>query len=60
LQALIPGGVWFAAEVPDPEGFCLISCTVVPGFDFADFELAEQDELLAEFPEEADLIRRLT
>jgi predicted cupin superfamily sugar epimerase len=37
-----------------------VSCIVTPGFDFADFELADRDALLAEHPQDADLIRELT
>ena len=28
----------------------LVTCVVTPGFDYDDFELAERDELLREFP----------
>jgi hypothetical protein len=36
-QLLVPGGAWQAAR---PVGDAvLVSCVVVPGFDFADFEL---------------------
>jgi hypothetical protein len=38
-QALVPGGVWQAAEPAGPEPV-LVSCVVAPGFDFADFRLA--------------------
>lgn len=37
-QALVPGGVWQAAEPAGPEPV-LVSCVVTPGFDFADFTL---------------------
>jgi hypothetical protein len=37
-----------------------VACIVSPGFDYADFELAERGALLREFPQQADLIRRLT
>jgi len=36
-QLLVPGGVWQAARPVDDA--VLVSCVVVPGFDFADFEL---------------------
>lgn len=44
LQGLVPTGAWQAAR-PAPgssskAGYCLVSCVVVPGFDFAGFELA--------------------
>jgi predicted cupin superfamily sugar epimerase len=41
LQAVVPCGYWQAAELlPGPCGFVLVACAVVPGFDFAGFELA--------------------
>lgn len=38
-QVLVPAGVWQAA-VPQGEPV-LVSCVVAPGFDFADFRLAD-------------------
>lgn len=41
LQGLVPAGQWQAARPGDgPHGYSLVSCMVVPGFDFAGFELA--------------------
>ena len=37
-QAVVPPGTWQAATVGD--GWALVGCVVVPGFDFAGFELA--------------------
>ncbi|HWI85899.1 MAG TPA: cupin domain-containing protein [Sphingomonas sp.] len=37
-QALVPAGEWQAAEAR--LGWALVSCVVVPGFDFAGFTLA--------------------
>jgi uncharacterized protein len=56
-QAVVPAGVWQAAE-PDG-GPVLCGCTVSPGFEFDDFELGRPEGLLAEFPADASLIRRL-
>lgn len=41
-QCVVPAGQWFGAELvaDDPDAFVLVGCTVAPGFDFADFELA--------------------
>lgn len=56
-QAVVPAGIWQAAE---PEGDAVLSgCTVAPGFEFDDFEIGTTDALIAEFPAEATLIRRL-
>lgn len=58
LQYTVPHGDWFASEVTT--GFALVGCTVSPGFDFADFELAEPSELLSEYPHHGELIKKLT
>jgi len=36
----VPKGIWFAAEPAEGCDFSLMGCTVSPGFDFADFEMA--------------------
>jgi predicted cupin superfamily sugar epimerase len=56
-QAVVPAGVWQAAE-PETEAV-LCGCTVAPGFEFEDFEIGPPSSLAAEFPAEAELIRRL-
>lgn len=42
LQGLVPAGAWQAArpQAGGAAGYCLVSCVVVPGFEFAGFELA--------------------
>lgn len=40
LQYVVPAGVWFGAYLPEGSEFALVGCTVSPGFDFQDFELA--------------------
>lgn len=56
-QQVVPAGVWQAAE---PEGEAVLcGCTVAPGFDFADFELGSVEQLLASYPDEEAVIRRL-
>ncbi|MCP9199000.1 cupin domain-containing protein [Gramella sp. GC03-9] len=59
-QVVVPGGSWFAAEVTTPNSFALVGCTVAPGFDFSDFELAQRNELTSAFPQHRDLIARFT
>ena len=44
-QHVVPAGHWFAAEPAPASPWSLVSCTVAPGFDFADFELARTDWL---------------
>jgi predicted cupin superfamily sugar epimerase len=40
FQGVVPGGSWFAAELAEPGGYALAGCTVAPGFEFSEFELA--------------------
>lgn len=61
LQAVVPHGAWFAARsVPRGAGYSLAGCTVAPGFDFADFALATRAELMAAYPDEAELVAAMT
>lgn len=56
FQQMVPAGCWFAARPVDAAGFTLAGCTVAPGFDFADFELAQKNRLLHEFPQHKEWI----
>jgi uncharacterized protein len=59
-QHVVRAGTWFGA-FPEPGGaFSLCGCTVSPGFEFAHFELAKRNDLLAEFPLAGEHIERLT
>ncbi|MGH6690048.1 MAG: cupin domain-containing protein [Gammaproteobacteria bacterium] len=60
FQAIVPAGCWYGACVDDPASYALVGGTVAPGFDFADFELADRAALLAQFPQHGETIRRLT
>jgi predicted cupin superfamily sugar epimerase len=57
FQAVVPAGAWFASETTGD--YSLVGCTVSPGFDFRDFELADAAALSGEWPTHASLIRRL-
>lgn len=59
FQVVVPAGCWFAAELADPGGYALTGCTVAPGFEFSEFELADPTELAQRHPEHAALIERL-
>lgn len=60
FQAMVPAGSWFGAEVSPAGSYALAGCTVAPGFDFTDFELASRAELLRTYPEHQELIVKLT
>lgn len=58
-QAVVPAGCWFAAQLERPESFALLGCTVAPGFEFSEFELATADDLLGKYPQHVQMIRPL-
>lgn len=58
-QIVVPAGTWFGTALAAGASHCLVGCTVAPGFEFADFELAEGPELEARYPAAADRIRRM-
>lgn len=60
LQYAVPAGCWFGAFPAVGTDFSLAGCTVAPGFDFKDFELADRAELLKQFPAARQMIERLT
>jgi uncharacterized protein len=59
-QVLVPAGVWQGTRVMPGGRYALVGATVTPGFDFADFEMAERECLCAAHPEHAELIHALT
>lgn len=59
-QAVVPANAWFASEVTGTGEYGLVGCTVAPGFDFEDFEMAKRSDLISEFPSHSKLIRSLT
>jgi predicted cupin superfamily sugar epimerase len=59
-QAVVTAGTWFGSRVVGDGELSLVGCTVAPGFDFADFELATRAVLAARFPAHAGVIAALT
>ena len=60
LQTVIPAYTWFAAQIVDLTSYSLLSCVVAPGFDFKDFELANRNELISEYPNLKSIITDFT
>ncbi|MFA6571927.1 MAG: cupin domain-containing protein [Bacteroidota bacterium] len=60
FQIVVPRDNWFGARLIDNESFALLGCTLAPGFDFKDFELADRSELLKEYPQYKEIILELT
>lgn len=57
-QYTVKAGNWFCARSRGE--FSFVGCTVYPGFDFKDFEMAKRNELLAQYPECSDVINLFT
>lgn len=58
FQYTVKAGNLFGATVNGD--YALVGCTVVPGFDFAEFDMPSRDNLLAEHPNQYDFIVRLS
>lgn len=59
-QVVVAAGTWQGCWVVEPGRFALLGCTVAPGFDFADYQSAEGDQLMSLYPDQGEIIRRLT
>ena len=60
FQYMVKAGHWFGSRVLNGGDFSFVGCTVAPGFDFKDFELANRAELIKLFPQHKDIIVELT
>ena len=60
FQTVVRAGSWFASVPAPGSEYALVGCTVAPGFDFADFELADRAMLSQQYPEHTELITQLT
>ena len=59
-QIAVPAGTWFGTELAGGATHCLVGCTVAPGFEYADFELADGPELAVRYPNVAPRISRMS
>jgi len=60
VQALVPAGVWQGTRLLGGGEVALLGCTVVPGFDIADYHNASFEELAAKWPDQRERIKALT
>lgn len=59
FQYVVPANCWFASRPAAKSQFCFVGCTVSPGFDFADFELATVKNLAEQYPQHTAIISQL-
>lgn len=60
FQAVVKAGCWFASRPKIGVTYSLVGCTVSPGFDFNDFEMAKRAELIDAYPNHSSIINELT
>jgi uncharacterized protein len=59
-QVIVPSMVWQGTRLKEGGSVALLGCTVFPGFEFEDFEIANRADLLAHFPDFSSDILRYT
>jgi predicted cupin superfamily sugar epimerase len=59
-QLIVPAGVWQGCRLAPGGKWALMGCTVAPGFDYADFEIANREEMFVLSTEYSVLITALT
>lgn len=50
-QVVVPRGIWQGAKLLKDGKFALLGTTVLPGFEFADYESGSRDELVKSHPQ---------
>ena len=59
-QVVVRGGIWQGCKLAPGGKFALMGTTMSPGFDYADYENADREQLIAQHPGAAKLIREYT
>lgn len=60
VQFVAPAGVWQGSRLRPGGKFALLGTTMAPGFTDDDFEPGNRADLLAAFPQHAEIIHHLT
>jgi predicted cupin superfamily sugar epimerase len=60
VQTVVPAGTWMGARLRPGGDYGVYGNTMAPGFALTDFEGANSDELIARWPQRAEMIRALT
>jgi predicted cupin superfamily sugar epimerase len=59
FQYVVPANCWFASSPAPQSKYCFVGCTVSPGFEFEDFELANATVLSVMYPQHKSIIMEL-
>ncbi|XP_041349735.1 uncharacterized protein LOC121369008 [Gigantopelta aegis] len=60
FQAVLPRCSWVGACLKDPKSHTLVGCTISPGYELDDFQLANRQDVLEKFPRYQKIIELLT
>lgn len=60
LQLLAPGSVWQGTRLLSGGHWALLGTTVAPGFDYADYEHGNREDLINRYPRHREAIERFT
>ena len=58
-QYVVPANCWFASRPAFESEYSFVGCTVSPGFEFEDMELANANELIKVYPQHTAIIKEL-
>ena len=59
FQCVVPANCWFASRPAPKSEYSFVGCTVSPGFEFEDFELADVTALSVMYPQHKSIIKEL-
>jgi len=59
FQYVVRANCWFASRPAPGSEYCFVGCTVSPGFEFEDLELADAIELSVVYPQHKSCIEEL-
>ena len=60
VQVMVPQGSWQGCFLEEGGKFALMGTTIAPGFEFSDFEAASPKKLIERYPDQRDLICKLS
>lgn len=60
FQYTVKANIWFGSRVKQGGSFSLVGCTVAPGFDFKDFEMANRTAMIKTYPQHKTMIEAMT
>jgi len=60
VQIVVPHGIWQGSHILPGGKYALLGTTMAPGYEHDEFVLGRRDDLTSKYPQDADLIQKLT